>query len=275
MKRLPERCLMLVTEPVDALAFHCRSGRGGRRGHRAVARQPQKHRQTQQVLGSLSAVTKDRAILIANGDWEANVRAGAQGHSSAGAVSPGRRRAVPRRKRRADREIGAFRGAARQAEGDGADYLIAGTIFASQSHPEIAPAGVEFLRQVCEAVSIPVLAIGGVTPENVGECIEAGRGGRGRAVADHAGRRPARRRAGSIGRRWTPPGRNEHATDRQRRAAQSADAATLAEFLTSLDLRSQMVVVERNGEIVPRGQYAETPLTDGDVLEIVQMMAGG
>lgn len=50
---------------------------------------------------------------------------------------------------------------------------------------------------------------------------------------------------------------------------------TLGEFLALRGLNARMVVVERNGEIVPRGQYDETPLTNGDVLEIVQMMAGG
>lgn len=67
--------------------------------------------------------------------------------------------------------------AARRAQANGADYLIAGTIFASQSHPDIEPAGLEFLRDVCAAVSLPVLAIGGVTPENTAECIEAGAAG--------------------------------------------------------------------------------------------------
>ena len=54
-----------------------------------------------------------------------------------------------------------------------------------------------------------------------------------------------------------------------------ADEATLAQFLESRNLRPQMVVVERNGEIVPREHYAQTALQAGDVLEIVQMMAGG
>jgi thiamine biosynthesis protein ThiS len=54
-----------------------------------------------------------------------------------------------------------------------------------------------------------------------------------------------------------------------------AEGLTLAQFLESRDLRAQMVVVERNGEIVPREQYAGTLLKPGDVLEIVQMMAGG
>jgi sulfur carrier protein len=50
---------------------------------------------------------------------------------------------------------------------------------------------------------------------------------------------------------------------------------TLAQFLTGLRLEPRIVVVERNGEIVARHHLGETPLADGDNLEIVQMMAGG
>ena len=63
---------------------------------------------------------------------------------------------------------------AKQAADQGADYLIAGTIFASQSHPDIMPKGLDFLHVVCAAVSVPVLAIGGVTPERIKGCIAAG-----------------------------------------------------------------------------------------------------
>ncbi len=52
-------------------------------------------------------------------------------------------------------------------------------------------------------------------------------------------------------------------------------AGTVAEFLASVDLPSPLVVVERNGEIVSRDQYSFTLLQNNDVLEIVQMMAGG
>jgi thiamine-phosphate diphosphorylase len=64
-----------------------------------------------------------------------------------------------------------------QAELDGADYLIAGTIFASNSHPGETPAGLDFLRAVCAAVRIPVIAIGGITPANAPDCIAAGAAG--------------------------------------------------------------------------------------------------
>lgn len=57
--------------------------------------------------------------------------------------------------------------------------------------------------------------------------------------------------------------------------ARETVAATVAEFLASRSLQARMVVVEHNGEIVPRDRYAETALHDNDTLEIVQMMAGG
>lgn len=53
------------------------------------------------------------------------------------------------------------------------------------------------------------------------------------------------------------------------------DSVTLAVYLTQLKLASRMVVVERNGAIIPREQFDSTPLAAGDILEIVQMMAGG
>ncbi len=63
------------------------------------------------------------------------------------------------------------------SEQSGFEYLVAGTIYASQSHPDILPQGIGFLREVCRSVNIPVLAIGGITPERVGECIDAGAAG--------------------------------------------------------------------------------------------------
>jgi thiazole synthase/sulfur carrier protein len=52
-------------------------------------------------------------------------------------------------------------------------------------------------------------------------------------------------------------------------------AATVAELLASLGLPTQKVAVERNLEIVPRSQYAETRLVAGDAIEIVHFIGGG
>ena len=50
---------------------------------------------------------------------------------------------------------------------------------------------------------------------------------------------------------------------------------TIADFLAAKNLVPQMVVVERNFEIVPRERFREVMINAGDNLEIVQMMAGG
>ena len=64
-----------------------------------------------------------------------------------------------------------------RAQADGADYVIFGPIWESASHPDTAPAGVESLARVVHAVDVPVIAIGGVTGERVGECLRAGAAG--------------------------------------------------------------------------------------------------
>ncbi|MHB1293320.1 MAG: sulfur carrier protein ThiS, partial [Sulfuricella sp.] len=49
----------------------------------------------------------------------------------------------------------------------------------------------------------------------------------------------------------------------------------LSQLLEILDLTGKRVAVERNGEIVPRSQFGETMLSDGDKLEIVVAVGGG
>lgn len=53
------------------------------------------------------------------------------------------------------------------------------------------------------------------------------------------------------------------------------DASDVARLLERLGLGGRKVAVEMNGEIVPRSRYAQTPLTDGDRLEIVVAVGGG
>jgi thiamine-phosphate pyrophosphorylase len=67
--------------------------------------------------------------------------------------------------------------AAKQAERDGADFVQFGTVFASSAKKDVEPVGLDVLQEVAAAVSIPVLAVGGVTADNAGKVIEAGAGG--------------------------------------------------------------------------------------------------
>lgn len=56
----------------------------------------------------------------------------------------------------------------------GADFLVVGTVFATSSHPGREPAGPEILREVAAGVDVPLVAIGGVTPERVADVVDAG-----------------------------------------------------------------------------------------------------
>ena len=50
---------------------------------------------------------------------------------------------------------------------------------------------------------------------------------------------------------------------------------TLAQLIESLDLTGKRIAIEKNGEIVPRSRHADTPLVNGDRLEIVVAVGGG
>jgi thiamine-phosphate pyrophosphorylase len=68
--------------------------------------------------------------------------------------------------------------AARAAERDGADYIFFGPVFATPSKAAFGPPqGIKSLREICAAVRIPVLAIGGVNLENASSCIASGAAG--------------------------------------------------------------------------------------------------
>lgn len=62
-----------------------------------------------------------------------------------------------------------------EAERAGADYVMFGPVFATPSKAEFGqPQGLQRLRDACERLKIPVLAIGGITEQNAWECFAAG-----------------------------------------------------------------------------------------------------
>lgn len=61
-----------------------------------------------------------------------------------------------------------------EAERDGADYIGFGSIFPTATKEVGTPKGVDGLRLIKNAVTIPVIAIGGIRPDNVMAVFESG-----------------------------------------------------------------------------------------------------
>jgi thiamine-phosphate pyrophosphorylase len=64
-------------------------------------------------------------------------------------------------------------GELRAAEAEGADFAVFGPVFTAKPRP----VGLEALRAAARAVTLPVLALGGVTEANSAECMAAGAAG--------------------------------------------------------------------------------------------------
>ncbi|HLR80143.1 MAG TPA: thiazole tautomerase TenI [Bacillota bacterium] len=76
-----------------------------------------------------------------------------------------------------------------EAEAAGANYVLYGHIFPTRSKPGLPPKGLQQLSQLVQHVRVPVMAIGGMTPERTSDVLEAGAHGiavlSGVLLADH------------------------------------------------------------------------------------------
>jgi len=122
----------------------------------------------------LKAVTRGKALFLVNDRVDVAVAVDADGVQLPDA-------GLPTRAARA--QVGKYAvigrsvhsgDAARRATTDGAEFVIAGTIFKSASKPEVKPAGVALIQEINKESSLPVVAIGGITADKVGDVIKAG-----------------------------------------------------------------------------------------------------
>jgi thiamine-phosphate pyrophosphorylase len=129
--------------------------------------------------------------FVVNDDVEAAIRLGADG------VHLGREDSGADRARKAGLLLGLSSSSldeAKKAELAGAAYIGAGPVWSTPSKPDAdPPVGLDGLREICSAVSIPVVAIGGIDATNAADCIRAGADGVAviRAAGDAAALRAA------------------------------------------------------------------------------------
>ena len=181
MGKLTVPCLALVTD---------RSALGGLTLEEAVAQAVQGGANLVQLrekdlpaaellalAGKLRTVTQGRALFLVNDRLDVALACAADGvHLPERGLPVAAARRLSGEGFIIGRSVHSVAEAVRAQE-EGADYVQVGTIFASRSHPDQPIAGLALLEAVAAAVTIPILAVGGITAANVGEAMAAGASG--------------------------------------------------------------------------------------------------
>jgi thiamine-phosphate pyrophosphorylase len=159
------------------------------------------------------------------------------------------------------------------AASDGADYLIAGHVFASHSKPDRPPIGLDGVATIVAAANLPVIAIGGIGAANAREVIE--RGAKGVAVMSEINRAPEAKTATESIKSQLEGGQPTIFITLNGREMEIAEGLSVQEFLHQRGYRDRLVVVEINGSIAPKSSYSTRVFQPKDSVEIVHFVGGG
>jgi thiamine-phosphate diphosphorylase len=130
------------------------------------------------VSRCVEAVRGTRTRIIVNDRADVALAAGAHGvHLRGDSVAASRVRAVAPRGFLVGRSVHSLDEATGAAADGGADYLVFGTVFETAAKPGRAAAGLEQLAAIVRAVPLPVLAVGGVTRDNMSGIARTGAAG--------------------------------------------------------------------------------------------------
>jgi thiamine biosynthesis protein ThiS len=166
----------------------------------------------------------------------------------------------------------------RAAVAEGADFLIAGSVYETPSHAAVPPRGVAYVRDAA-TLGRPVIGIGGITPDTARAVMEAGAWG----VAAIRAFWDVVDGAKAVGAFLAAIRRTDGQTDRRTdvRVQVNGEERTfpagisLTEMLAALRLDPRAVVVEHNRRIVRREGLAQTTVGEGDSIELVHFVGGG
>lgn len=163
------------------------------------------------------------------------------------------------------------------AERDGADYIGVGPVFPTDTKPGRAAVTTSYVTEAARHVSIPFVAIGGITLDNVDLVLAAG-AERICAVSaivgseDPAGAcRFFLRRIEAAGGEADIAYKSLTVNGRQ----ELTSAGTVEELVQQLGQQNKKLIIELNGIIVQRALWTETELQDGASIELVHFVGGG
>ena len=157
----PAAALEVLEAGGGRIAIHVRGPRtSGRALYRAAA-------------GLIGPARRTGAWLVVNDRVDVALVLGINRVHLGGRSMPAR---VARRLLGSDGRVGRSVHSAAEAGGDHGriDYVFAGAVFATPSHPGIAPGGLGLVRTVAAASPAPVVGIGGITPARAGRVLSAG-----------------------------------------------------------------------------------------------------
>ena len=129
-------------------------------------------------VGELRKVVEGRALLLVNERADVAAAGGAGGvQLGEAAMATKMVRPIVGDEAVIGRSVHSVDGA-RDAAASGADFLLVGTMFATRSHPGEEPSGPGLLERIRAAgVEVPLLAIGGITADNIAQVMAAGASG--------------------------------------------------------------------------------------------------
>jgi thiamine-phosphate diphosphorylase len=120
------------------------------------------------VARCVGVVSNTRTRILVNDRLDVALTAGAHGlHLRSDSMPASRARSLAPIGFLIGRSVHSAAEAVAAAADGGLDYLLFGAVFASASKPGYTPAGVAALAEVSAAVSLPVLAVGGISRETV------------------------------------------------------------------------------------------------------------
>jgi thiamine-phosphate pyrophosphorylase len=236
------------------------------------------------LASSLREVVGDRAALLINANLGVAGELGLGVHLPEAGIAIGE----ARRRLGTPRLIGrSVHSPPAAAAATGADYLIAGNVYPTASHPDRPPIGSVGFARIVEAGWAPVLAIGGITVDRVPEVIAAGAHGVAviGAIAGASDPERAARELRMILDTLTEETMETVDSDVATsdglaivvngKAVEIQPETTITDFLAEKGLRPNMVIVELNGTVIARRAFDETWLAAGDRLEVVHAVGGG